>query len=171
MSGRPPRLPEASYRGLARISFTICSADRQKFFADDCRARAVLSPLLHTASEERIALLAYCVMPDHVHVLTQGLDAEASARTFVTRWKHATACAAWQGVRGRLWQRSYYDRILRPWDETLTGVRYILANPVRAGLATRVEEYPFAGSAVYTIDRLTEALRPVARGASAPGLH
>jgi putative transposase len=158
MSGRPPRLPEASYRGLARISFTICSAGREKFFADDCRARAVLSPLLHTASEERIALLAYCVMPDHVHVLTQGLDAEASARTFVTRWKHATACAAWQGVRGRLWQRSYYDRVLRPWDETLTAVRYIIANPVRAGLASRIGEYPFAGSTVYTIDQLTEAI-------------
>ena len=121
MSGRPPRLPEASYRG---------------------RARVVLSPLLHTATEERIALLAYCVMPDHVHVLTQGLDAEASARTFVTRWKHATACAAWQGVRGRLWQRSYYDRVLRPWDETLTAVRYIIANPAGPGSRAGSESIP-----------------------------
>lgn len=133
MSGRPPRLPEANYQGLARISFTICTAGRQKILADDYCARAVLSRLLHTATEERIALLAYCVMPDHVHVLTQGLDPEASGRTLITRWKHATACAAWQSARGRLWQRSYYDRILRPWDETLTAVRYILANPIRAG--------------------------------------
>ena len=106
-----------------------------------------------------------------MHVLTQGLDAEASARTFVTRWKHATACVAWQGARGRLWQRSYYDRILRPSDETLTTVRYILANPVRAGLASRIGEYPFGGAAVYTIDRLTGAITAGSPGRFGPGLR
>ena len=166
---RPTRIRGFNYRGPYRYFVTFCTSDRRETFRDSSIAMLALTYLRRTARTSGFAILAYCVMPDHVHVLTQGLDAEASARTFVTRWKHATACAEWQGARGRLWQRSYYDRVLRPWDETLRAVRYITANPVRAGLASRIGEFPFAGSTVYTIDQLTEAIAAGSPGRFGPG--
>jgi putative transposase len=46
----------------------------------------------------------------------------------------------------RLWQKSYYDHILRKQESVAKVVRYILENPVRKGLPTHPEEYPFSGS-------------------------
>ena len=48
-------------------------------------------------------------------------------------------------IRGRLWQRGYYERVLRDEDHTRDVIRYILQNPVRAGLAKSPDEYPFLG--------------------------
>ena len=47
---------------------------------------------------------------------------------------------------GRLWQDGYYERVLRSERELAPMVAYILANPLRAGLAARVGEYPYAWS-------------------------
>jgi hypothetical protein len=58
-----------------------------------------------------------------------------------------------------LWQRSYYDHILRE-DEDVVGVaRYVLENPVRAGLVTEVIQYPFHGSFVMNVCDLLDAVR------------
>jgi len=53
-----------------------------------------------------------------------------------------------------LWQPGYHEHILR--DEEVSDIvaRYILENPVRAGLASQLGEYPFAGSGVYEMEQL-----------------
>jgi len=55
-----------------------------------------------------------------------------------------------------LWQIGYFDRVLREEDDTRAVVGYILNNPVRAGLAVRGVEYPFNGSARYSLEELAE---------------
>ena len=47
------------------------------------------------------------------------------------------------------WQKSYYDHVLRREDDVVVVARYIVANPVRAGLASAAGEYPFTGSFVW----------------------
>ncbi len=49
--------------------------------------------------------------------------------------------------KSSLWQKSYYDHILRREEDASQVVRYILENPIRAGLAASVDEYPYAWSA------------------------
>jgi REP element-mobilizing transposase RayT len=51
-----------------------------------------------------------------------------------------------------LWQRSYYDRILRRDEATAAVARYLLNNPVRRGLVTDARAYPFIGSFVAPVD-------------------
>ena len=65
-----------------------------------------------------------------------------------------------RGVRygGRFWQRYGFERVLRDDESILAAVRYILANPIRTGLAKRVEDYPFTGSLVYTLEQLIEGV-------------
>jgi hypothetical protein len=60
--------------------------------------------------------------------------------------------------RERLWQRYGFERVLRQEETTQVVARYILENPIRAGLVTRVEDYPFLGSFVYTLAQLLDSL-------------
>ena len=64
-----------------------------------------------------------------------------------------------QTGRGRLWQDGYYDRILRDDEQTIVVARYILENPVRAGLVEGFDEYPYSGSTKYTINELADAIQ------------
>ena len=57
----------------------------------------------------------------------------------------------------RLWQEGFHDRILRDNDPTEGVVRYILENPVRAGLVDDPRAYPLIGSANFDIDMLLES--------------
>jgi hypothetical protein len=74
------------------------------------------------------------------------------------RAKQSSGCWFQQHDRGaRLWQRSYWDRILRDEDDLWPAIRYLLANPVRARLAVHPLAYPFSGSAVYDRQVLVQA--------------
>ena len=78
-------------------------------------------------------------MPDHVHLLVAG-GRDAPLVRFVQHFKQATG-----HHHPGLWQRSYYDHILRH-EETIEGVaRYIWANPVRAEIVENVLAYPYSG--------------------------
>ena len=59
----------------------------------------------------------------------------------------------------RLWQDGYDDHVLTGGETTEKVIAYILANPVRAGLVSRMEDYPFMGSARYTLEELIEMVQ------------
>ena len=76
---------------------------------------------------------------------------------FVKRFKQTTGFRYRQLNEARTWQPGFHEGILRN-DEASSGVvRYILENPVRAGLAKEIGEYPFAGSGVYDLPALRTA--------------
>ncbi|MDZ4277654.1 MAG: transposase [Dehalococcoidia bacterium] len=103
-------------------------------------------------------LTAYCFMPDHVHFLVLN-EREGDLVRFMHRFKQRTGWwfrnrylagglkASPTDARPSLWQKSYYDHLLRRGEDVAEVVRYILENPVRAGLAATAEEYPYAWSA------------------------
>jgi hypothetical protein len=62
------------------------------------------------------------------------------------------------GRHHRLWQKGYYERVLRDEEPTTDIIRYIIANPVRAGLVIEPGDYPFWGSGVYTRDGLLDLI-------------
>jgi len=55
---------------------------------------------------------------------------------------------------GALWQEGYYERVLRVSEDARWVARYIMGNPVRAGLAQTPDQYPFSGSDVWTIPEI-----------------
>jgi putative transposase len=89
-------------------------------------------------------LLAWVLMPDHFHCLL-ALDAQKSLQQMMNRLKSASARRVNQalGYKGSLWDKGYYDHALRQEEDLLATARYIVANPVRAGLVKRVGDYPF----------------------------
>jgi len=105
----------------------------------------IVRTLNDRASTLEIRVLAYCVMPDHVHVLLIP-NGSASVTKFVQQVKSLTTRTYWlNGGCGKLWQRGFYDHVLRRDEDVLTTSRYIAGNPVRSGLVSDASKYPFSG--------------------------
>lgn len=83
-------------------------------------------------------------MPDHVHLLVEGLSDASDLQRFVRDWKQRAANQFSRELRGRLWQVGFFDHVLRSDESTERHALYIAGNPVRAGLANVIGEYPFA---------------------------
>jgi hypothetical protein len=77
---------------------------------------------------------------------------------FVTSFKQQTGFWFARQYGVRLWQDGYHDRVLRREEETSEVVRYILDNPIRAGLVTVFDRYPYSGSDRYSVSELAEAV-------------
>ncbi|HAL92575.1 MAG TPA: transposase [Verrucomicrobia bacterium] len=109
-------------------------------------ARIVEDALLHFDGE-RYRLLAWVVMPNHVHALAETVTGHRLG-DIIHSWKSFTAKETNRilGRTGPLWQEEYFDRFIRDGDHLRETIRYIEENPVEAGLAKRAEDWAF-GSA------------------------
>jgi REP-associated tyrosine transposase len=154
---RPRRLDGVSYVGYARYFVTSCTESRRRAFASEPEVEDALSHLRHCCELFGFSLPAYCFMADHVHLLLVAESEGADLCALVKRFKQLTGFAYKRRTGHRLWQHGYHERILRNNEETLAITRYVLENPVRAGLAKAPGEYPFAGSHVYDWPALLEA--------------
>jgi REP element-mobilizing transposase RayT len=83
----------------------------------------------------RYKLFAWCVMPNHVHVVFQPFG-ENDLAGILHSWKSFTAREAQRkfGLRGSFWQREYYDHLVRNERQFRRAVRYVVENPAMAGL-------------------------------------
>jgi putative transposase len=157
ITNRPKRLTGVSYVGFQRYFVTTCTAFQKPIFKDDNVAGHVMSQILESAESHGFAVVAYCVMLDHVHLLVTAQREEAGLGRFVKHAKQFTGFTYRRATDESLWQPGYHERVLRDEEATLTVARYILENPVRAGLAKALGEWRHAGSSVYTWPELMTA--------------
>ena len=94
-------------------------------------------------------------MPDHAHLLVRGMAATSDLRRFVKTAKERSGRAYRKRCDKRLWQEGYFERVLRDDSEARRYARYIVTDPVRAGLVASVAEYEHVGTTEWTIDELT----------------
>jgi REP element-mobilizing transposase RayT len=109
---------------------------------------------VRTGKAEEIAVIAYCLMPDHLHLVVEGRCDGADCLEFVRVFKQTTAFARKKEHGGQLWQDSFFDHVLRDTEATQRVVRYVLENPMRAGLVRYPWEYDHSGSLVYSREAL-----------------
>lgn len=123
---------------------TTTTLERQPFFADFKAGQAAAQAFEDKTVLADASLLAWVLMPDHFHGLLQ-LGEKTSLQDMANRLKSASARRANQamGREGPLWARAYHDHALRREEDVLETARYIVANPVRAGLVRRAADYPF----------------------------
>jgi REP element-mobilizing transposase RayT len=148
------RLPPSCYLGPQWYLLTTCTLGRIPRFQDGRLVAEALGFLVEEAHTHGFDIQAYCFMPDHLHLLTNGAHPAADCLTFVKTFKQRSGFAFKQRTRERLWQDRPYDHILRP-DESWEAVAYyIWMNPVRKGLCGRPEQWPFSGSLTVDWKRL-----------------
>jgi REP element-mobilizing transposase RayT len=123
---------------------TCATRDRTPFFADFAAACAVGRCLGRGEVWGDACALAWVLMPDHAHWLIE-LGAHDPLAQVVGRLKSASARAANPVLcrHGALWAPAYYDHALRDEEDLRAVARYLVGNPVRAGLVERVGDYPF----------------------------
>ncbi|MDD4059956.1 MAG: transposase [Kiritimatiellae bacterium] len=115
----------------------------------DC-ARIVQDALLHFDGE-RYRMIAWVVMPNHVHALFQTLDGW-SMNTVVGSWKTFTANAIGRIVRQSgepapsIWHPEFWDRFIRNDHHFASALAYIHNNPVKAGLVAHPEDWPWSSA-------------------------
>jgi putative transposase len=154
----PRHLPTFSYVGLHRYFLTWCTESRLRLFVTSTAVDLVKVQILRAADDEAFALLAYCFMPDHVHLLIEARSDASDCHAFITRAKQFSGYHFRKVLGRRLWQRYGFEHVVRDDETTLVVARYIVENPLRAGLVRRVEDYPFVGSEVYRLSDILEAV-------------
>jgi REP-associated tyrosine transposase len=110
--------------------------------------------LSRTSDDQRFVVITYCFMPDHVHMLVEGGHPAADFRELVRIFKQRSSFAWKQRNGTALWQRSYFEHVLRDDEDTSGVAKYILENPVRANLVERPEDCPFLGSKTMEVREL-----------------
>jgi len=140
------RLEHWSYVGQRWYFTTLCCANRRKYFASAKFSCEFLDILRANAPTHEFAIHAFCLMPDHVHLLAEGLQPQSDLIQLVRAIKLKTSMAFERKAGKALWQKKFYDHILRDNDSPDAVAWYIWMNPVRANICQRPEEYPFTGS-------------------------
>ncbi|MFC5456991.1 REP-associated tyrosine transposase [Prosthecobacter fluviatilis] len=109
----------------------------------DERLAQMVADALHRFDGTRYHLLAWTIMPNHVHVLFEVSD--IPMRKILHQWKGATARAAnaSRGLHSPFWQKDYWDTYMRDPDHQDRTIRYIRNNPVKAGLVSDWKAWPW----------------------------
>jgi putative transposase len=140
------RLPSSRYSGKQIYFVTLCCEDRCPVFTNESLGHWLVTELLKSAAGQSFAIHAYCVMPDHVHVLVEGMIETCDLIRFISLFKQQTAFYYKKKIGRQLWQSRYYDHILRKPVATDAVAWYIWLNPVRKGLCSAPQDYPLSGS-------------------------
>ena len=142
-----PRLKGFAYDGDHAYHLVFNTASHKAVLIGQL-ADSVVESIKRAAAATSFDLLVYTVMPNHVHVLVQSMDPDASVIRFVQRCKQRPGFEYRRDTSEQLWLPSFYDRIVRRGDDARQIAAYILANPVRAGLMSEGDLWPYSGGTV-----------------------
>ena len=140
------RLEVANYSGKRAYFVTQCCHERRKHFTDPANCDWLLSHIRVISIAHSFAIPAYCFMPNHIHLLVDGLLPTSNFLHFMKAFKIKTSREFAVANGTPLWQKKYFDHILRAKESMDAAAWYIWLNPVRAGLARAPGLYSFAGS-------------------------
>ncbi|MBC8995444.1 transposase [Pseudomonas sp. N40(2020)] len=136
-------LRKGRYSETGRIYLlTAVAHERRPVFSDWRIGRLLVEQMRAANDEGMVQSLAWVVMPDHLHWLVElrrGSLAELMCRV---KSKSCRSINLEYGRQGSLWQRGYHDRALRRDENLKAAARYIVMNPLRAGIVKRLGDYP-----------------------------
>jgi REP element-mobilizing transposase RayT len=145
---------DAYKKAYARYEAALDKANGPRWLAKSEIAEVVKKEI-HALHPEQYHLIAYCVMPNHVHLLVDMQDIpDPPPRKNGTRYtalayalwllkgRTGHACQSLLGREGRFWARESYDHVVRDEEEFVRVLAYIVNNPVKAGLVRNWREWP-----------------------------
>jgi REP element-mobilizing transposase RayT len=122
---------------------TACTQHREPLFTDLKLARAVIEEFRLAESERKVRSLSFVVMPDHFHWLIRlGQVSDLSGIVKQVKARSAQSINRAIGRAGRIWQRGFHDRAVRRDQDLRSVARYVVANPLRAGLVEDIGKWP-----------------------------
>lgn len=142
-----PKLTKARHSEIGNFYvITTVAHGRERLFSDPEVARAVIDELDRVDKGGPFETLAWVLMPDHLHWLVELRRGVLGTGMQAFKSRSARAINQAGGGQGRVWQPGFYDHRIRSETDLQWQARYIIENPVRAGLALRPGEYPHGWS-------------------------
>jgi len=148
------RLPLYCYKGQIRVTFTICIQDKKTFFVEKGTVDKFIEILRETMEKHNSKNWVYIFMPDHLHVVNEGLSDNSDLWKMITFFKQKTGYWLAQNKKEIRWQKDFYDYIHRREDDLKKHLIYILNNQVRKGLVSDWRKYPFKGSLDFNLEEI-----------------
>jgi len=134
--------------------------NREKVFANSIDYEKYLSFLSKYSEEREAAVLAYCLMPNHIHLLVRPSGEETLAKMM----QGITLCYSKyfngeNGRTGRLWECRYYSTVIDGDSYLWTVSKYIENNPVRAGIVKKPEDYLYSSAKAHILQKKDPILK------------
>jgi putative transposase len=133
-------------------ALTFVTHARSPLFEDFKLGRIVVSEMRALHEQGMVDSLAFVVMPDHAHWLVTLDQGKLASITQILKGRSARCINIKRQTTGPVWQPGYYDHTLRSDEDLRNQARYIVANPLRAGLVSSVSDYPLWDAAWLEID-------------------
>ncbi|MFC1524403.1 transposase [Thermodesulfobacteriota bacterium] len=122
---------------------TSVTHGRQKVFTDWRIGRLLVHEFMLADDDQAVESLAWVIMPDHFHWLISLKNGPLSSMMKKVKSRSAISVNKQQDRNGRaIWQKGYHDHALRKEEDIVAIARYIVANPLRAGLVKKLGDYP-----------------------------
>ncbi|MFM2066722.1 MAG: hypothetical protein RLZZ584_1631 [Pseudomonadota bacterium] len=151
------RLPRLAFAHLAH-HIVLRGHNREAVFVDDVDRQAWLGAMREAAATLSVALHAYVLLADHVHLLVTPRSAEALGQLVQALGRrYVVAFNRRHGRSGTLWDGRFRASVIEPGAPLLGCLRYIEQNPVRAGLVARAVDWPWS-SAAHHLGRKADGL-------------
>ncbi|MDA3798824.1 MAG: transposase [Kiritimatiellae bacterium] len=150
MTNRTKRL-EYVWVSNPRYFITICTLNRKKNLAND-HVYSILSEELSNAYERHgWAIGSYVVMPDHIHFFCTDSDQGKRLSSFIKLWKEWTTkrINAEFDKDGSMWQKGFFDRLIRSQESYFEKWNYVRDNPVRKGYVANYKDWKYWGHIDY----------------------
>jgi len=152
----------APYRGNTGLStyfITAATFQKHSLFQSDRMPILFLEGLLHYRTQQKYLLHEFVIMPDHFHLLvTPTLTLERALQ--LIKGGFSFRAKKELGFGGEIWEKSFYDRRVRDWQEYCGFRQYIHSNPVKKGLAGTVDQYPYSSAKPgIVLDEVPERLK------------
>ncbi|MGF1611791.1 MAG: transposase [Kiloniellales bacterium] len=126
---------------------------RQQTFFEEADYRAYLALMAEWCGHHEVAVWAYCLMPNHVHLIAVPGQADSLRRAIGEAHRRYTRRVNLrEDWRGHLWQERFASFPLDG-DHLLAAARYVELNPLRAGLAARPQDWPWSSAAAHLTGR------------------
>ncbi|MGI8640268.1 MAG: REP-associated tyrosine transposase [Pyrinomonadaceae bacterium] len=140
------RLQDFDYASRRVYFITINVLNRRTLFYNKEFAKAVIDCLIDLREKMKFNLYCYCLMPDHFHALIGIGEFEKDLGKICGAFKSLTTRIYWKYGKGQLWQRGYYDHIIRNETDFFECLKYIKENPLKKNL----ENWEFVGRVDYS---------------------
>jgi putative transposase len=152
----PKHLPDFPYVGKLSYALEFTTDGRALLFTKRAVIELVVQQFLRASRERGFVIVTYCLMPDHAHLVVDGQRNDSDCLEFIKAAKQYSGYYFKQAYRRRLWQRYGYERFIRDEMERALTIRYLLANPVKAGLVSDPRDYYGLGSERHTVEELMQ---------------
>jgi putative transposase len=148
--------------------------NRQTVFDSDGDFRAFLKAIADLKERMPFHLYGYCLMTNHIHLLVRPKKTSISRIVQSLLVSHTQRYHRFHRSGGHVWQGRFKSPVIQYDDHLLTVLRHIEANPLRAGMVERVEDYPWSSFGFHGAgqgDPLLDALKPYEQLAAYAGVR